>query len=118
MTIDTRWTLSADITAQHTDSDGNTYPNVVRLVRWRCFASDGDEEVSVYGTKGLPLPSNPATYIDLSVITDQTAEQRHATILGWAEMVDPGFVEKTENKVIEQLRATLETPSTTSIQIL
>lgn len=118
MTITTYWKLKADVDDQYIDADGNEYANVLREVHWRCFASDGESEMSVYGSKSLPLPTNPKTYIDLSMITDQPDEQRRATILGWAEMVDPGFVEATEAKVTAALEAKLSAPVIETIQIL
>lgn len=118
MTIETYWKLKADVDAQHIDENGNEYANVLRIVRWRCFAHDGENEISVYGSKNLPLPTNPETYIDLTEITGKSEDERRAIILGWAEMIDPGFVAEKEALAINQLKSKVEAPQSQTLTIL
>lgn len=99
--IETRWTLDVEMLSEH-----NGFTNVIDNVHWRVHANDTDTgaTTSIYGSQSVPKPTNHASYIDITTMLDLTAEERRVLILGWAEAIEPGFIEEKE----AQARATLE----------
>jgi len=120
MTTTTNWTLSADVLADYTAEDGTSFINVIETVHWRVTATDdtSGESVTIYGTQGIPKPTDASTFIDLSVLQGMTDEEKRTTILGWAEAVEPGFVEEKEAAVVSKLQAKLAEPVRQSVSII
>lgn len=119
MTIETTWKLSADIQDEMT-TEGGTFQNVVTNVHWRCIATDSvsGEELAHYGSKAVPAPTDASSYIDLSALQSLSDEQKRATVLGWAEAIEPGFVEGIEARVTAALEAKMAAPVITAADIL
>jgi hypothetical protein len=119
MAIETHWKLSADIQAEMT-TDAGVLKNVVTTVHWRVFATDGvsGESLSIYGSVAVPPPTSAASYIDLSTLQGKTADEKRATVLGWAEAIQPGFVAEKEAQAVRALERKLAAPSVTAAEIL
>lgn len=106
---ETYWKLNATVLAE-----ANGFTDVVNAVHWECFAreTEGENtgEVRLYGAIDLPLPVAADSYIDLSAIRGADEDQRRAIILGWASMLQPGFVESTEAVALQRLQAQSASP--------
>jgi len=120
MTTTTNWTLSADVLADYTAEDGTSFINVIETVHWRVTATDdtSGESVTIYGTQGIPKPTDASTFIDLSVLQGMTDEEKRTTILGWAELIAPSFVEENEQAVAQKLQSKLAEPVRSSVSVL
>lgn len=116
--IITHWKLKADIIPQHVAADGTVFSNVVQTVHWQCFATSGSAQARAYGSVVLAMPENPASYIDLNDLTGADEAARRATVLGWAEMVWPGFVTATAARVAAKLTAEMAEPTIQTQTIL
>ncbi len=116
--IETQWKLTADVQDTYTGNGGSKFVNVVRTIHWQCIALDGENMARIYGSMSLPLPTDTATYIDLTKIAGADEATRKATILGWAEMLKPGFVATAEAEVTASLQSSLTKPTTQSWSII
>lgn len=98
------WSVKA-VTEDYTSEDGTLFPDTVKEVYWLLEAVDNatGAKVQIEGREVLPPPTDPETFIDLSVLLDKTEEERRGTVLGWAEMIAPGFVDNYENKAAKML---------------
>lgn len=120
MTIKTTWRVSADTIATYTDGNENKYTNVVTEVHWRCTATDSDtgETATIYGSKALPRPTSPKTFIDLTSLQAMDTQARRAAVIRWAESIEPGFLADQEAKVTERLQAKLDAPAPAFVDLL
>jgi hypothetical protein len=120
MTTTTNWTLNADVLAEYSAEDGTQFQQVIETVHWRLTATDdaSGESVGIYGSQSVPKPTDATTYIDLSVLQNMTDEEKRTTILGWAEVVEPGFVADKEASVAQKLQAKLDEPVRQSVSIM
>jgi len=120
MTTNINWTLSADVLAEYTAEDGTQFQQVLETVHWRVTATDDatDTSVTIYGSQAIPKPTTQEGYIDLSVFQDMPEDERKATVLGWAELIAPGFVEEKEQAVTDRLQAKLDEPVRSSVSVL
>ncbi len=113
------WSLTAD--TQKTVKVGQSVlENVITNVHWRVTATDPETEASatLYGSKSLPLPDDPENFIDLESLQELDAEQRRLTVIGWAEAMDPGFVDGQTENVLAALAGKLAEPETGVVSIL
>jgi len=117
MAIETTWKLSVETVSPVTVGE-DVYTDVVTQVNWTCIAFDGPDSESISGAKTIPMPTSPETYIPLDDIFTLEDEAKRATVLGWAEIIEPGFVAAREADVIAKLSARLATPSTSSVDLL
>lgn len=119
MAIAIEWKIEAETIDSYTDAGGNEYSDVVTVVHHRCIASDGADSVEIIGAHKVPRPVSPETFIDLSlVIGIQDLVARRAIILGWADMVDPGFVLATEAAAAARLVAKQSDPDRTFVTVI
>jgi len=120
MTTTINWTLSADVLAEYTAEDGTQFQQVLETVHWRVTATDDatDTSTTIYGSQAIPKPSTQDGYIDLSVLLDMPEEEKRTTVLGWAELIAPGFVEEKEQSVKNKLQAKLDEPERSSVSVL
>lgn len=91
MAVTITWNIRANLIPTMTVGP-DTFTDVVHTVHWRCTAEESGDEAAVYGTVILDLPTSIETYIDLTELTGKTEIERRAIVLGWAEIVRPGFV--------------------------
>lgn len=113
--IETRWTLKVEMLAEY-----NNFQNVIDNVHWRVIATDtktGATE-SIYGSQAVPKPTDKASYIDITTMIDMDADTKRKTILGWAEMVEPGFVSAKEAQVVATLQARQEATALAVVALL
>jgi len=82
------------------------------------MAEKQTKTVTIYGSQAIPKPSTQDGYIELSVLLDMTEDERKATVLGWVELNDPGFVEEKEQAVAQKLQAKLDEPVRSSVSVL
>ena len=64
MTMTTNWSLSAEALAEYTAENGTVFQQVLETVHWRVTATDDDtgESTTIYGTQGIPKPTDASTY--------------------------------------------------------
>jgi len=120
MTMTTEWNLSAEALAEYTAEDGAVFQQVLETVHWRVTATDDatGESTTIYGSQGIPKPTDASTYIDLSVLLEMPDEEKRQTVLGWAELITPGLVAEKEQAVKDKLQAKLDEPVRSSVGIL
>lgn len=119
MAIAIEWKIEAETIDAYTDGSGNEYSDVVTVVHHRCIASEGADSVEIPGSHSVPRPVSPETFIDLSlVIGNPDLAARRAIILGWADMVDPGFVLATEAAAAARLVAKQSAPDKTFVTVI
>lgn len=107
------WTVRATVA-----SEKNGFKNVVREVHWTLTVQKGGRSKTRKGSVLLPLPTTQAAYIDLSVLQGMSRADRRATVLGWAEMVRPGFVSEQEQHLEQSLKDTEAAAIVRSVNIL
>ncbi len=117
MTIETTWDLDVD-TVSPVAVGETVYVDVVTNVHWTCHAFEGHLTASVSGQHKVPMPTSPETYVDLSAIKVLDDDTRRATVIGWAEMIDPGFVDRTEASVVALIEAKKAKPVVERVTIL
>lgn len=118
MAIEYTWKLQARVLASYTSEAGDTFENVINEIHWRCEISKGENMTSIYGSLNLPKPTNAETYVDLLAISDASDEGKKTLILGWAEVLEPGFKQETEDKLASRLVAIIANPSVSNVTIL
>jgi len=120
MTTTTNWNLSADVLAEYTAEDGTQFQQVLETVHWRVTATDDatDTSTTIYGSQSIPKPTDASSFIDLSVLLDMTEDEKRTTVLGWAELIVPGFVQEKEQAVAQKLQAKLDEPVRSSVSVL
>ncbi|MCA0871222.1 hypothetical protein LCL97_10310 [Seohaeicola saemankumensis] len=111
--METDWKLNATVLPEV-----NGFADVVQVVHWECFASEGDTLARLYGAVDLPPPTDPETYVDLSAIQEASGESRRAIILGWAEQLQPGFVAATEAAAMARLQERLAQSAPAQVTLL
>ncbi len=112
------WKLNAKVLESYTSEAGDTFENVIEQIHWRCEVSEGDQIKDVYGSLSLPKPTNVETYVDISAISAASDDDKKAMILGWAEILEPGFKQATEDKLAERLDAAVAAPVVSNVTIL
>ncbi len=117
MPVTTSWKLHSENLAE-LEVEGVTLQDVIRVIHWRCIATDGENSAEIYGSHQIPAPTSPAGYIPIDSIKEMDPEPRRATILGWAEMIDPGFVAAAESAAAARLVAMTTAPATTRTEII
>ena len=117
MSISIFWKLHSENLAELEVEDG-TLQDVICVVHWRCIASDGDVSAEIYGSHDIPAPKTTDGYIPIDAIKNMEPVQRRETILGWAELIDPGFVLGTEQLATDKLQEKLNTPVITKTEII
>ena len=113
------WQISAD--TQATMEVGNlVFKDVITTVHWRVTATDEatGESATVYGSKALSAPKDVDSYIDVSALRAMEPEQRKATVIGWAEAIDPGYLYEQDAKAREILASKLSAPAVSNIAII
>jgi len=130
MTMVTQWHVGADVVATVTieaeSEDGftafgdaaMTFADVIRVVHWTFTATDGDEIETESGSVEIPLPTSVKNYTDLDAIAALPEVERRATVLSWAEMIQPGLVPAVEARVVARLSARLAEPAVSAVIIL
>jgi len=120
MTTNINWSLSADVLAEYTAEDGTQFQQVLETVHWRVTATDDatDTSVTIYGSQSIPKPTTQEGYIELSVLLDMTEDEKRQTVLGWAELIAPSFVEENEQAVAQKLQSKLAEPVRSSVSVL
>lgn len=111
--VDIEWSLRAHIVPRYGE-----YTDVVRLVYWTCTATEGVHVAKASGIETIPWPVSEVTFIDLSQIMQATREEKRALILGWAEILQPGFVSSVENGVRRKLARQTVVPAGRSETII
>lgn len=120
MTITTQWQIQAEVLSEYTSPDGVVFTYVIETVHWRVTATDdvsGATE-TIFGAQPVAMPTDPSSFVDLSVLQGLTAEEKRLTVMGWAEAIEPGFIADKDEKVTALLVATLEAPQRVSANIL
>jgi len=54
----------------------------------------------------------------MAITYNWTVPTTEATVLGWVELNDPGFVEEKEQAVAQKLQAKLDEPVRSSVSVL
>ena len=116
--MDLRWKLSATTLAEYRSPAGKRFADVVVEVNWRVFAGNGAVRVSDAGSILLPMPTDPKRYVALTTIREMDEPSRIQTILGWAEMVAPGFVNAQSAKMQDLLDVRRSAAKTSTVEIL
>ncbi|KZX95919.1 MULTISPECIES: DUF7936 family protein [unclassified Sulfitobacter] len=113
------WNLTADTQASMTVGT-TTFENVITNIHWRVTATDpaSEEAVTIYGSKNVPAPTDAASYIDLADLQAMATEERRLTVIGWAEAIDPGFIDTHVTAVTDALADKLAEPETGVVSIL
>ena len=120
-TANTEFTWKLNATIQETMEVGNSvFMNVVTDVHWVLIGTRVIEEepisYQIHGSVSVPAPEEGAknNFIDISMIETMDADTKLSTITGWAEMVEPGFIEKTK----QQLDAIIDSKTNAPVRVI
>lgn len=112
------WGFSASVLYNYTDESENNYVDVLETIFWTVTATEGDESVSLYGSVGLEMPTDPLNYTDLSDILALTVPERETLLFSFIEEVEPNFKTSKETIVSDRLTAALQPPTKRTVTLV
>lgn len=114
------WLVEVEVDDLVQNEQGLFFEDVIREVNWRCTIKDTETNStrSMVGTVLLPIPESQENYIDLSTIINMESDEKRSTVIGWAELIQPGFIANTQQTLTNQLQNEIDKPKKRKINLL